>query len=217
MANRTNPIHEETRRATWVLLDIGREVRIARYRSGLTQRQVGRLVRRTPSWISRIEAGKVRGVSAAELIIVAAAVGLKLYLNAYPAGGRLLDGPQLQLLEAFNARLHPGWKKELEKVMPIPGDLRAADELISIPDCSCAVEAITRFAELQSEVRSARRKQRDLGADRLILVVKASRANRRALREAWPVISEAFPIGTRAALEALSAGKDPGGDCLILI
>ncbi|HET8777356.1 MAG TPA: helix-turn-helix transcriptional regulator [Candidatus Limnocylindria bacterium] len=217
MANRLNPIHEARRKARWVLAECGREIRIARYQSGMTQRQVGRLIGRSGSWISRIEAGKVPGVSVAELSIVAAAVGLHLYVNTYPGGRRPLDAPQLDLLNRFNARLHPSWSRELEKVMPKPGDLRAADEFIQSNGCSCSVEAITRFASVESQVRSAHAKQRDLGATRLILVVKGSRTNRRMLNEAGPIILQQFPIATRAAFRALQAGEDPGGDCLILV
>jgi transcriptional regulator with XRE-family HTH domain len=215
--NRQNPIHEASRRATWVLFETGRELRVARYREGMTQRQVGDAAHRSASRISRIEAGKVGGVSMAELMRVAAAVGLRLYVATYPGGRRPLDTPQLEMLRALNARIHPTWRRELEKVMPKPGDLRAVDELISMPTFTCAIEAISRFADVQAQVRSARAKQRDLAATRLIHLIKASHANRRMLHEAGEIVRENFPIGTRQALRLLGAGKDPGGDCLILI
>ena len=217
MSIRTSPIQEARRRTTWVLLTVGREIRTARHRSGMTQRSVGAAIGRSASWISRIESGHVRRVALAELIVVSAAVGLKLVVNAYPAWRRPLDAPQLDLLNRFNARLHGSWRRELEKVMPRHDDLRAVDELITLGDCACAVEAITRLADAQGQVRAARAKQRDLGAAHLILLVKSSHANRRMLREVGPILVESFPVGTRAALRALSAGRDPGGDCLIVL
>lgn len=217
MANRSSPIREANRLASWVLAQVGREIKVGRYRSGLTQKQVGALVGRSASRISRIEAGQAVCVAMPELVRVAAAVGLKAYVNVYPAVHRPLDGVQLAMLAAFNARLHPAWRREYEKVMPQPGDLRAVDELVSNGPCSCAVEAISRFADFQGHARPARAKQRDIGATRLILLVKGSRANRRVLQEAGDIVRESFPIGTRAAFEALGAGRDPGGDCLILI
>ena len=217
MATRLNPIHEARRHAVWVLAQIGRELRVARYRAGMTQTVVGARVGRSGSWISLIEAGRIRGVALSELMAIAAAVGLKLYVNAYPGGRRPLDAPQLELLKAFNARLHPSWRRELEKGMPHAGDLRAVDELIEMGGCTCAVEAITRFADVQAQVRSARAKQRDLQATRLVLLVKASHANRRMLAEAADIVRHAFPIATRRALQALAAGEDPGGDCLVLL
>ena len=147
----------------------------------------------------------------------AAAVGLKLYANAYPAGRRPLDAPQLALLEEFNRRLHPGWTRQLEVVVPLPGDLRAADELIRMHECSCTVEAITRLADVQAQVRSAHAKQRDLHADRLIFVVRGSHANRRVIRAVGPIVRELFPIDGRTAMRALAAGRDPGGDSLVVL
>jgi hypothetical protein len=183
----------------------------------MRQRDVGHAIGRHGSWISLIEAGKVPGVAIAELAVVAAAVGLRLYVNAYPGGRRPLDAAQLGLLKAFNDRLHPSWRREIEKVMPRPGDLRAADEFLTNELASCSVEAITRFADVQAQVRSARAKQRDLGATRLVLVVRGTRANRRMLTEAADVLRTTLPVGTRAALQALGAGDDPGGDCLVLL
>ena len=128
-----------------------------------------------------------------------------------------MDAGQLALLASFNARLHPAWSRRLEVVVPIDGDLRAADEVIRTDACSCAVEAITRLADIQRQTRSGRAKQRDLKADRLILVVKGSHANRRLLRAAGRIVDDAFPKSTREALRALGAGEDPGGDCLVVI
>lgn len=181
----------------------------------MTQREVGAAIGRTGSWVSLVELAQAPRVSVAELTRLSAAVGLKLYVNAYPAGRRPLDAPQIDLLNAFNARLHPGWRRELEKVMPRESDLRAVDELLTRGPCTVAVEAITRFADVQAQVRSARAKQRDLGATRLILLVKGTHSNRRMLRDVGPLVRNEFPIATRAAMLALAAGSDPGGDCLI--
>lgn len=217
VVTRTNPIHDAAHLANWVLLEVGRELRLGRIRAGMTQRRVGALVGRSASRISRVERAKVPRVSIPELMKISAAVGLKLWVKPFPGGRRPIDGPQLALISTLNSRLHPRWNRRMEAVVPLPGDLRAVDELIRIDTCSCAVEAITRFIDGQAQVRSARAKQRDIKADRLILLVKASRANRRMLREAEPILSDSFPIRTRAALKSLAAGEDPGGDCLILL
>ena len=156
MAGRTSPVREAGRTAEWVLVSVGRELRVARYKAGMTQRSVGRAIGRSGSWVSRVEGGKVRGVSARQLTATAAAVGMRLYVSLYPAGRRPLDAPQLALLNTFNRRISPSWRREIEAVMPREGDLRAVDELISNGTCRCAVEAITRFASVEAQVRSAR-------------------------------------------------------------
>lgn len=217
MANRTNPVHDAARLADWVHLQVCREIRLARIVAGMTQRQVGITIRRSASWVSRLEAGKVKGVSVVELARVAAAVGLKLYVSTFPAIRRPLDGPQIALLGAFNRRLHRSWHRRMEVLIQRPGDHRAVDEVIHNGECTIAVEAYTRLADGERQVRAARTKQRDIGADRLILLVKASGANRRMLHEMGPMIRDEFPIGTRASMKALAAGRDPGGDCLVLI
>lgn len=217
MPTRTTPVREAARTRDWLLLTIGRELRVARFRSGMTQARVGRAIGRSASWISLIEGGKVPGVAVSELMLVGAAVGLKLHVATFPAWRRPLDAPQLGLLNDFNDRLHPRWKREIEKALPREGDLRAADELISADGCSCVVEAITRLADVQAQVRAARLKVRELGADRLILLIRGTRANRRMLREAGHVLIDSFPIPTREALRALGGGRDPGGDCIVLL
>jgi len=200
-----------------VRMEIGASLRIARVANGQTQRQVGRAIRRSASRISRIEHGLVPRLSVTELAMVAAAVGMKLYMRLYPGGRRPLDAPQLALLAAFNARLHPAWRRQLEVPMPISGDLRAVDELIRTDGCSCAVEAYTRLVDIGRQLRLSRAKQRDLKADRLIWVVRGSHANRRLLHEAGPLLVQELPMTTRPALRALGAGADPGADSLIIL
>lgn len=217
MPSRISPLQEAKRLVRWQLVETGRELRVARVTAGMTQTQVGRAVGCAASTVSRIEHGLVRSLTLSLLMQLAAAVGLKAWVKTFPLGRRPLDAPQLGVLEAFNARLHAGWRRELEVVVQIAGDLRAADEVIRKDGCSCAVEAVTRFADVQAQVRGAKAKCRDLGCDRLIMVVRGSHANRRMIRDAGPLLREALPIGTRQAMAALSAGRDPGGDCLIVL
>lgn len=201
----------------WVMTLTTRDIRIGRITAGMTQRQVGSALRRSHSWVSRLESGRMKMVSVVELARAAAVVGLKLHVATYPAYRRPLDGPQLDLLHRFNQRLHARWRHQLEVPVPIPGDLRAVDEVIRMDGCVIAVEAYTRMADVGRQLRSARQKQRDIGSDRLIILVGASHANRRMLRGAGAILDQDLPIGTRAALRTLSAGEDPGGDCLILL
>jgi transcriptional regulator with XRE-family HTH domain len=217
MATRTRPVYEATRLARWILADVGRELRIARIGSGMRQRDVARLLHTSKSRICRVEHGRVASLNLPALARHAAAVGLKLYVKLFPLGRRLLDQPQLDLLARFRARLHPSWTWETEVPIPIPGDLRAGDCRIVIPDTAILVEAHTRLSDYQAQVRSARRKQADLGATRLLLLLAATHANRRAVREAGVVARDSFPLGTRASLTALAEGRDPGADGILFL
>ena len=83
--------------------------------------------------------------------------------------------------------------------------------------CRVLVEAFTRLSNWQAQTANAARKARDLGANRLIILVADTHANRRALAEADAIRDGSFPIRTRAALAALGAGTDPGGDAIVVL
>lgn len=217
MANRQSLIGQAARTGMWSLRQVGRELRVARLTAGLRQRDVGDRLHRSASHVSRVEHGLIAGVSLPQLHTHAAIVGLKPYVRLYPAVARPLDRPQLMLLTRFRERLGAGWRVVLEAPVPIRGDLRAADAMISLPGCRIVVEAITRLADLQAQVRAARHKARDLSADRMIFVVAATETNRRAVRDAGAAAWDAFPVGSRECLRALAASRDPGGDALLFL
>ena len=101
-------------------------------------------------------------------------------------------------------------------VVPIPGDLRGADAVITGARVHAIVEAETRLGDVQALERRISAKARDLGVDRVILLVLDSRHNRGVIRTT-PELAARFPISTRLALGALGRGEDPGGDCLIVL
>ena len=80
-----------------------------------------------------------------------------------------------------------------------------------------AVEVITRLRDLQAALRAAQLKQRDIGAERLIIVVAGTNANRRLLDAARPALVASFELDTRRTLATLAAGQDPGRDAIIVL
>ncbi len=217
MPNRDRPEYEAGRIQRWLLADIGRELRLARIAAGLRQRDVADRLRASETRISLVEQGRSRSLRLDQLSRHAAAVGLKPYVKLYPLGRRLLDAPQLALLARFRARLHRSWTWATEVPMPIAGDLRSADCVIATPDCRIVVEAYTRLADFQAQTARAAQKKRDLGADRLIVLLAATHANRRAAAESAEVAHGSFPAGTRATLAALADGRDPGADAIVFL
>jgi transcriptional regulator with XRE-family HTH domain len=217
MANRTRPQYEAARLARWIRIDMGRELRNARRSAGMRQLDVARTVGTSTSQVCRIEQGQVRSLTLDALARHAAAVGLKPWVRLYPLGRRLLDTPQLELLARFRARLHPSWTWETEVPIPIAGDLRSGDCRITLPGCSTLVEAYTRLSDWQRQSSAAALKKRDLGATRLIMLVAATHANRRAIAEADAVTDGSFPLRTRAALDVLASGRDPGADAIVFL
>jgi transcriptional regulator with XRE-family HTH domain len=216
-ANRTNPLHEATLQASWTLRQLGRELRVARIAAGKTQSQVGLPLGLSKSQICRRERAGGAGISYLALARHAAVVGLKLYGRLYPAIRRPLDGPQLELLHRFRARIGSAWNWRLEVPMPETGDLRAVDGVITTVAGSAAVEAITRFADVQAQYRAGRLKQRDLGLERLVFLVAGTSANRAAIRAAGDVLAAYFPVRTREALREMAEGRLPRADALVLL
>lgn len=217
MPARSNPIHEADELARWQLRELGREVRIARLASGRTQAAVARSIGTSKPRISLLERGMVRTVTFRQVARLAGAVGLKVYVRAYPLSRRPLDAPQLELLGRLRVRAHASWRWETEVPMPRVGDLRAADVRATLGGCSVVCELWTRLADWQAQSRSALLKQRDLGATRLLVVLRDTHGNREALRRADPGSLSTFPVAPRTALLALAHGRDPGGNAVVLL
>lgn len=100
--------------------------------------------------------------------------------------------------------------------MPIAGDLRGADGTIEGEFGMILVEAETRVTDLQAVASKSTLKMRDLGTDRLILLLADTPSDRKVL-ELHPELHEQFPVGTRKCLAALGRGADPGGDCPVVL
>jgi hypothetical protein len=60
-------------------------------------------------------------------------------------------------------------------------------------------------------------KQRDGGADHVILLLTDTRHDRSFLRSAGAGFLADFPAPAATALERLTAGKDPGGSAIVLL
>jgi transcriptional regulator with XRE-family HTH domain len=216
MANRTRSIHDAQQRWARQSLEIAADLRAQRLALGLTQQAVGQAIGRSTSRVSRVERQKVRRLPIQDLVRHAAVLGLRLSVKLYPIGGAIRDAAQMRYVTRFLARVGRTWRVRLEVPLPLAGDLRAIDVLLE-GACTIAVEVVTRLTDVQAMVRAAQLKQRDIGADRLIIVVAATHANRRALAEARPALSATFDLDTQHSMARLAAGEDPGRDAIVLL
>lgn len=217
MSTRTQVLSSARVRARAVRGDIGAEVRRARLASGLRMTDVGRAIGRSAAWISRAERGLIVSIGFDDLIMLGAAVGLKLWVTTYPAERAIHDAPQLMLLRRFRARVGEMWHWSFEVVVPIARDRRAADAVMEASGARIMVEAFTRIADAQAQLRAVLIKARDMGTSRVVIVVAATKANRRAMAAAATMLAAEFPLGTRATLAALIAGRDPGANGIVVI
>ena len=217
MSVRVRVLSSARSRARAVRIDIGNQIRHARLAAGLPLSQVGGTINRSASWISRVERGMVASAGLDDLIVLGAAVGLKVWVTTFPAERAIHDAPQLALLRRCRARIGQHWQWTYEVLVPIQRDQRAADAVIRIRSVVVMIEAFTRLADAQAQLRAVLAKARDMGIGRVILVIAATHANRRALDIAADVVAADFPIGTRAVLSALAAGRDPGANGIVLL
>jgi transcriptional regulator with XRE-family HTH domain len=217
MSNRVRAVDEAAITGRRMQADLGGELRNARLSGGLRQIDVASAVGMSNARISRVEHGLLEDLSIAELARHGAAVGLRLHARFYPAGGGLRDAAQIDLIRGLRARIGDRWSWTLEAPLSIAGDLRAFDALLTNPEITIAVEAITRLRDAQAQLRAAALKQRDGSVPRLVILLRATHHNRQALASAADVLATTFPLGMRATLAALQAGTDPGDNGIVLL
>jgi hypothetical protein len=167
--------------------------------------------------VSRIERALAPQVSLAVLVSFATMVGLDLVVKSYPGPSALRDTPQLTMVEDFRMLLHASLRWAVEVPLPITGDQRAWDGLISGTGWRYGVEFESLPRDAQALVRRLNLKQRDGEVNGVILVLRDTRRVRMFRREAAAELQAAFPVPGSAALRALQAGRDPGGSAVILI
>jgi hypothetical protein len=166
---------------------------------------------------SRIELGQSPRVPFLTLARYAAAVGLDLPLRTYPGGDPIRDRAQLELLSDFRSRLHGSLRWAVEVPLPVPGDQRAWDGLVTGPGWRYGVEAETAIGDVQALLRRLGLKARDGGTDGILLVVPGTRRTLDAVAGAESALRTALPGPGRRALELLAAGVDPGRSALVVL
>ena len=204
------------RRAHRLLMDAGRELRAVRVNRGLSQRAIAAATGIEQAELSRVERGLRPGVTVRSLTRIGAAVGVDLSLRLFPGGEPVRNAAHARLLARFRQLIGDRhWRWGAEVPLPIPGDRRAWDRLLTGPEVRIGVEGETRPTDMQELQRRLALKKRDGGVDRVILVMPNSEWCRRLLR--LNDMTSAFPVAARIALRALRDGRDPGGDAVILV
>jgi transcriptional regulator with XRE-family HTH domain len=205
------------RAAWWMgrdLDDAASELRQARRRAGLTAQAVASVLGVSHPTVLRNERG-YRGMPPILLARHAAVVGLRVRIKLYPEGEAVRDAGQVALIRRFRQEVGEHGKWAFEVPIPRSGDQRALDAVLTVAGGRVGLEFYTRLADVQAQLRAANLKKRDADLDRLVVVVQATRANRRALREAGTALVD-FPGSGRRLLATLAAGDVPATDGVIL-
>jgi transcriptional regulator with XRE-family HTH domain len=188
----------------------------ARRGAGLSIREIARRVGVSPDTIRRLEGGDSGAMTFDLVARVAEVVGLELAASLHPNGDPVRDRGHLALLARLEVRLPSSLKWRVEVAVPIAGDLRSGDAMVTVAPGDVLIEAETRIDDVQAVERKGAAKARDLGAIRLVLLVADTRHNRRVVQE-HPELKQRFPIDTRTCLVRFAKGLDPGGDALVIL
>lgn len=210
-------IDEATRRARTSLANLGRDIRQARTAAGLSQTLAGRAAGMSHTQVSRIESGLVERIRIADLMRLAAIVGLDVAVRAYPGPDPIRDVAHVRLVERLRSRVASGLTWRLEVPLGRRADQRAWDAVIMGAGPPIAVEAETRIVDLQLIERRIALKLRDSSVDRVVLLLSDTRWNRQAIDVAGDRLRSAFPMSGPRALASLAAGVDPGGSSVVLL
>jgi transcriptional regulator with XRE-family HTH domain len=216
MPVRIGALDEARRRSRAVVVELGYELGNARRSCGTSQATVGRALRWSQSKVSRIERGSRASVTVEELASFASVVGLRFSPRLFVGGPRLRDATQISSIASYRAFAHGcGWDCRIEEPLPITGDPRAFDLVIRSRAVRVAHEFVSRLRDAQGQVRPILIKQRDAGVASLILVLRDTAENRRAVREAGPQLMDLFPLAPRTVLAAIRELRDPGGNGIV--
>jgi hypothetical protein len=169
------------------------------------------------SRISRIEHANADSISILDVVQVATLLGLELSVRAFPGGSPLRDAAHVELVGRLRRRVSGDFAWQVEVPMPSPYDQRALDVVLRRGNMRIGVEAEVRLTDVQAVVRRVSLKQRDAGLDCMLLLIRASQWNRRAVAQAKLVMDAAFPLGPRRVLSDLGAGRVPTANGLILL
>jgi transcriptional regulator with XRE-family HTH domain len=217
MVTRERRIDLGRRLARRALAKVGEEFREARLAAGLTQRQVGAAAGISHAQVSRIELGRASNVSFATLAVIAAVLGLDLPLRTFVSGDPIRDVAQLELLARLRAAIPERLTWRSEVPLAIPGDRRAWDCEVRGVGWRLAVDAETHLRDVQALARRAALKRRDDGDPTVVLLVRDTRHNRRALRLAAADLAAAFPLAGSSALAELREGRLPRASAIVLL
>lgn len=190
---------------------VGRILVAVRRDKRLRQRDVGRSARIGQSVVSRVERGRIDGVTVRTLERIASALELDLRIELRGRAGdidRLVDRDHARLVELVVARLTAeGWEIVVEYTFNHYGERGSVDVLAYHPEhrALLIVEVKTRLTDLQAFLASFGRKLRvvpalvrdDRGWDVLdvgrILVIPGTTANRAVVERHRAVFDVSFP------------------------
>ncbi|HUQ78266.1 MAG TPA: helix-turn-helix domain-containing protein [Patescibacteria group bacterium] len=217
MTSRHDPSADALWNARRIRVGVGTDIRDGRLNAGLSQQSAGASVGMSHAQFGRIERAEVDRPTIEQLSLACAAVGLKLVVRAYPDCEPARDAAQNALLDRLRAKAPAATPWRSEVPLPIVGDRRAWDAVVTLSRQDVAIEAESRLRDIQAMKRKIALKQRDGGIERVILLVNDTAANRRTLRAVREELRDRFPLDSRDVLRAIRQGLAPDKSGLVIL
>ena len=211
---------QDIRRANHQLRRMGAELRTARAKLRMSDREVARRAGVSRSTVARLEHGDP-AMRVDTLTAVMAAAGLDLVLQAYEGATlSLRDTGQMDIAEVIRSAAGDSWRPVTEVAAGPYG--RSADLVLYSAEEVIHVEIERGAADFQAQERSAKRKREALASGegrpvRLVLVIEDTRSNRAALAPHEALIRSQYPATSREIMSALRNGRPLGRDGLLWI
>jgi transcriptional regulator with XRE-family HTH domain len=206
-----------TRRGAAIVVELGRELRLARLQHGLSQEALGHAIGMSDTQVGRIERGEVPGASVVCLTRLLSVAGLELSARVSDRRSAARQGATGIAQTVSEDRLRPpsrGGRKSQSAPSATfgPGTRYSVSARIEM-----GIEAETRLTDLQAVQRRITLKCRDREVGQAVLLLAGTRTNRVMIRTFETSIRNAFPIPGRVALRALREGQLSSGSALILV
>ena len=197
---------------------LGTELRETRLAAGVSQASVARAAGISRSTLSRIEREDLRDPTFVTVCRLGRALGLAPSFRFFPVGMPVRDAPQLSLLARFSKIVAPPLATLREIALPLDGDHRAWDAMITGADEQAFVEAESHLGDVQAFERRVALKLRDDPRARIVILVLTRSAHHRALlAEHRESLRSMFPLDGVAVLRPLREGRLPPLSGLVLI
>ena len=219
MATKDRAWDRGSRRGNHLVAVLGDEFRERRLGLGLSQERVAGAVRRSASWCSRAERGKIRHLSVLDAGRTAAVLGLDLVVRTYPGGPPLRDAAHAVRLGRLLSHVRAPMRSRVEVPLPeVSGrsEPRSWDAMLYCDHRRTAIELEMRIRDVQATLRRHALKRRDDPVHGFLLVVAATRSNRRVLAEHEDLFPDLPRLSTRRVLESLERGEHPPSGIVLI-
>ena len=167
---------------------------------------------------SRLERGDATRPDILQVCCAARVLGLRASVKLYPVASPLRDAGQPRVFERLLAVVGAPLAVHREVGLPIAGDLRAWDAMITDGRSPCFADLETHVTDAQALERRLRLKQRDDPRATVALLVLARTAHhRQVLAEHREAFRDLLPLDGPKVLAALRAGRRPPASGIVLL